>query len=204
MKVGVFTHEGKTHARYIAYVRDYNPSWVGCCEHEIDAQNGAEAKDKAIKEHKEECVKPSNVEHISNYKLEPHEILQKLDPRPTPEIIARLQEQIANCHYHTCLDCRRFGSGQWACDIQVCEKPADSTCVNHWRRKAEINDDCVAAAEDSLSKWKRRALAAEKRIEIAVNSCKDVTALQRFASSVDPVRWVEQLQAHLEATDGES
>lgn len=35
-------------------------------------------------------------------------------------------------------------------------------------------------------------------IDTAINSCKDVTTLQRFAPAVDPVRWVEQLQAHLE------
>lgn len=40
--------------------------------------------------------------------------------------------------------------------------------------------------------------AAEDRINIAVNSCKDVTRLGRFAASVDPVRWVEELQCHLE------
>jgi hypothetical protein len=34
--------------------------------------------------------------------------------------------------------------------------------------------------------------------QVAINSCKDVTTLKRFAASVDPVRWVEQLQAHLE------
>jgi uncharacterized protein YodC (DUF2158 family) len=35
-------------------------------------------------------------------------------------------------------------------------------------------------------------------IDVAINSCRDVTTLGRFASSVDPVRWVEELQAHLE------
>jgi hypothetical protein len=35
-------------------------------------------------------------------------------------------------------------------------------------------------------------------ILVAINSCKDVTTLGRFAPTVDPVRWVEQLQAHLE------
>lgn len=37
-------------------------------------------------------------------------------------------------------------------------------------------------------------------VDMAINSCKDITTLGRFAPSVDPVRWVEQLQAHLETT----
>jgi len=38
----------------------------------------------------------------------------------------------------------------------------------------------------------------ETGIEIAINSCKDVTTLGRFTASVDPVGWVAELQEHLE------
>lgn len=38
------------------------------------------------------------------------------------------------------------------------------------------------------------------KLQIAVESCRDVTRLGRFAKSVDPVNWVAQLQAHLEIT----
>ena len=36
-------------------------------------------------------------------------------------------------------------------------------------------------------------------IEIAIHSCGDVTKLGRFSRAVDPVRWVQQLEAHLQA-----
>jgi hypothetical protein len=36
-------------------------------------------------------------------------------------------------------------------------------------------------------------------IEIAIHSCGDVTKLGRFSRAVDPVRWVRQLEAHLQA-----
>ena len=44
----------------------------------------------------------------------------------------------------------------------------------------------------------KRERELEDAVKIAINSCKDVTTLRRFVSSVDPVRWVEELQAHLE------
>lgn len=45
----------------------------------------------------------------------------------------------------------------------------------------------------------RRIEQLERAVEIAVNSCRDVTRLGRFALNVDPVRWVAQLKAHLES-----
>ena len=50
-KVGVFRHEPEGRQRkpkYAAYTVWYNPSWKGCCVHNVTAQNGAEAKRKAI------------------------------------------------------------------------------------------------------------------------------------------------------------
>lgn len=55
-KVGVFPHEGKKKTRYMAYTRDYNPSWSGCCEHTVEAVNGNEAKRMAIETHKATCA----------------------------------------------------------------------------------------------------------------------------------------------------
>jgi hypothetical protein len=36
-------------------------------------------------------------------------------------------------------------------------------------------------------------------LQIASNTCNEVTTLGRFSPSVDPVRWVEQLKAHIDA-----
>lgn len=38
-----------------------------------------------------------------------------------------------------------------------------------------------------------------KALEVASNSCRDVTELGRFSPSVNPVRWVAQLKAHIDA-----
>lgn len=55
-RVGVFKHERASgRAFYMAYVRDYNPAWDGCCVHPIEAESGKEAKRVAIQEHKERC-----------------------------------------------------------------------------------------------------------------------------------------------------
>lgn len=55
--------------------------------------------------------------------------------------------------------------------------------------------DCFNAGYDA---GRSGANALGRRVEIAVNTCKDVTTLRRFAACVDPVRWVEQLQSFLE------
>lgn len=52
--VGIFPHQGKTKVKYMAYTRDYNPQWRGCCEHTVEAANGTEAKKRAIEAHKSE------------------------------------------------------------------------------------------------------------------------------------------------------
>jgi hypothetical protein len=55
IKVGVFPFDERN-TRFDAYTLWYNPQWKGCCEHEVVATNGTEAKKLAIKEHKEQCV----------------------------------------------------------------------------------------------------------------------------------------------------
>jgi hypothetical protein len=56
-KVGVFEHE-RTSGRVflMAYVRDYNPAWEGCCVHHTVAEDGAHAKDNAKAQHRRECM----------------------------------------------------------------------------------------------------------------------------------------------------
>ena len=54
IKVGVFPPDEGSRT-YMAYTLWYNPQWPGCCEHEVEAVNGTEAKKIAIKEHKERC-----------------------------------------------------------------------------------------------------------------------------------------------------
>lgn len=56
IKVGVFPPDDNCHS-YQAYTRYYLPSWPRCCEHEVRAINGTEAKKIAIQEHKENCEK---------------------------------------------------------------------------------------------------------------------------------------------------
>lgn len=54
IKVGVFPPDDDCRS-YRAYTRYYNTAWPGCCEHEVEAVNGTEAKEIAVKEHKERC-----------------------------------------------------------------------------------------------------------------------------------------------------
>lgn len=56
-KVGIFEYPGKTKLLFRAYTQWYNNQWSGCCEHIVNAENGAEAKKSAIKDHKEKCLK---------------------------------------------------------------------------------------------------------------------------------------------------
>lgn len=56
-KVGVFEHERSSGRVFLmAYVRDYNPAWEGCCVHRVIADVGAQAKDDAKAAHRRECM----------------------------------------------------------------------------------------------------------------------------------------------------
>lgn len=55
IKVGVFPFDERN-TRFNAYTLWYNPNWKGCCEHDVLALNGSQAKKAAIAEHKEMCV----------------------------------------------------------------------------------------------------------------------------------------------------
>ena len=54
IKVGVFPPDDSCRS-YRAYTRYYLTSWPGCCEHEVEAINGTDAKALAIQEHKDQC-----------------------------------------------------------------------------------------------------------------------------------------------------
>lgn len=54
--VGVFPFGEDRPHRFNAYTLWYNPEWQGCCEHNVEAINGSEAKKLAIAEHKETCL----------------------------------------------------------------------------------------------------------------------------------------------------
>ena len=56
IKVGVFPFSEAKPRRFNAYTTWYNPQWKGCCEHEVYATNGAEAKKMAVEEHKQLCI----------------------------------------------------------------------------------------------------------------------------------------------------
>lgn len=56
-QVGIFdytTQSGKTLLR--AYTLWFNPSWPGCCLHQVEAETGQEAKVKAKNIHRESCM----------------------------------------------------------------------------------------------------------------------------------------------------
>lgn len=55
-KVGVFEHPRKKSIQLAAYTRYYNPSWEGCCEHEIVASSGSDAKRIAMQDHRRVCM----------------------------------------------------------------------------------------------------------------------------------------------------
>lgn len=47
-KVGVFTEQGKRKLKYRAYTMWYHSSWQGCRTIDVEAENGTDAKKKAI------------------------------------------------------------------------------------------------------------------------------------------------------------
>jgi hypothetical protein len=60
--VMVFTHPrgseegGWRPPLILAYLRDANPGWEGCCMHTVEALHGDGAKRIAVVEHKERCL----------------------------------------------------------------------------------------------------------------------------------------------------
>lgn len=64
---------------------------------------------------------------------------------------------------------------------------------------AGTDDDVELRSIEYVKGTRATAAAPLDALRLAINSCKDVTKLGRFSPSVDPVRWVAQLQAHLES-----
>ena len=60
-RVAVFEHirPGRK-SFFLAYLRDYNPTWEGCCMHIISAETGSKAKQLAMQEHRRNCGKKDN------------------------------------------------------------------------------------------------------------------------------------------------
>ena len=60
--VGIFEHKRRSGRVFlIAYVRDYNPDWDGCCVHRVIAEDGAMAKDSAKAAHRREFAVDSHL-----------------------------------------------------------------------------------------------------------------------------------------------
>lgn len=56
--VGVFEDPRRSgYIRLNSYVRDFNPSWKGCCQHKVMAITGAQAKRQAETDHRATCMK---------------------------------------------------------------------------------------------------------------------------------------------------
>lgn len=53
--MAVFEHQGKRKMKFTAYTVWYNPSWEGCCMHNINEISGKIAKAAAIEEHIRVC-----------------------------------------------------------------------------------------------------------------------------------------------------
>jgi hypothetical protein len=54
--VAIFPLEQTGGCSLIAYLRDYNPDWKGCCLHKVQEKTGGKAKQAALKEHKKKCI----------------------------------------------------------------------------------------------------------------------------------------------------
>jgi hypothetical protein len=75
-----------------------------------------------------------------------------------------------------------------------------SPCAAAVRRHPEEMGNATDIANHSrVQELEDENRQLREAIEIAINSCGDVTKLGRFSRAVDPVRWVQQLEAHLEA-----
>lgn len=55
-RVAVFPSERTTKPRFIARSRVYDPSWPGCCVHEITAKDCKKASALAMREHAIRCL----------------------------------------------------------------------------------------------------------------------------------------------------
>lgn len=55
--VGVFEHVRRSGRVFLmAYTRDYNPAWEGCCVHRVISEGGRYAKEDAKAQHRRECM----------------------------------------------------------------------------------------------------------------------------------------------------
>jgi len=54
--VAIFQHPGRRSVRLAAYTLWYSKDWAGCCEHQVAAANGTDAKRVAKIEHRKQCM----------------------------------------------------------------------------------------------------------------------------------------------------
>lgn len=80
-------------------------------------------------------------------------------------------------------------------EIRRCFGITDNSSVLSYIDKVCDEGDKAAM---QLYETNARMAALTEAVQIAVNTCGDVTQIRRFASFVDPVAWVDQVQAHLE------
>jgi protocatechuate 3,4-dioxygenase beta subunit len=64
-KVAVFPHKIKKSFRFAAYLRDYNERWSGCNIVDVEAEDGKDAKRKAIQIIRERLMSQKSEERES-------------------------------------------------------------------------------------------------------------------------------------------
>lgn len=68
-----------------------------------------------------------------------------------------------------------------------------------WDRMSTEQGDRADALDDRVAKLEAREKRLLEALTAARETCLDVTAIGAFAKSVDPIRWIAQLQEHLSA-----
>ena len=91
---------------------------------------------------------------------------------------------------------------RYALDLAATERAAREAAerdVQQWQNDYRNVSKAVVYEYQRAEAAEARLTAAEAALSIAANTCADVTSIGRFSPIVDPVRWVEQLEAHLRA-----
>jgi hypothetical protein len=74
----------------------------------------------------------------------------------------------------------------------------DALEAENARLRAELRDTVTTAYHDEIVRDAvAERLALRDAVTVAIHACTDVTRPGRFAPSVNPVRWVAELEAHL-------
>lgn len=77
-------------------------------------------------------------------------------------------------------------------------READTLRAEVARLRAELENTVTTAYHDEIVRdAMAERLALRDAVTVAIHACTDVTRPGRFAPSVNPVRWVAELEAHL-------